>query len=845
MDKRPILLRTIIALAVLVIFISTTYPLGQKDYFDTFKSLVKKDKQPQAEELVQAAEVILDENRGMYQSDALLRAAAPANAPQIDLVEIVEGKDLQNNRDVIAMIRREAASSIRLGIDLNGGAEFILNLKSDKADVTDDEKARNQDLAIEVIRRRMESQQIYETEISPTGNLISLKVPVASKEEKVKLHKLIEMSAKLRFRLVHPTGHLNAEQVQTKPPAGYELMKEIDSNPAKYFWVEKNWKMDGKNISQAQIRQNQYGQREISLTFNNEGVKDFGRLTEANIGRQLAIVLDGDLYCAPTIQTAIYGPAQITGSFTTEEMQNICNALNAGGIGFQIEVVSVYDVDPTLGADNVRNGIWAGIASLILVLIFLLFYYRLAGLVAAIALSFNVILVLGAMAAFGATLTLPGIAGIILTIGMAVDINVLIFERLREEMATGKSLSAALDTAYGRVLPVVIDANLTAFFTSMILYYFGSGAIKGFAITFCIGICTSIFTGVFLTRLCFDIMCQKLRLTKLHMMSFLKPGAHYNYLGKWRICAVVSGTLILATIITLAVNGKNSLNIDFTGGTLLSYDYEEAVPRDELINTLKSYGYDARVVYKSNIGAVGDTKRLEILMRDSNKNSDKSIIANLHQDIMDRLNEAYPQVKLSGGEETNVGGLVGYEFSKSAIISVLLAFLGMAIYISLRYEFAYAMAGILALVHDIIIAVGIYLWCGREISLVVIAAILTIIGYSINDTIVVFDRIRENIRLKQANTYQEIINLSINQTMARTILTSASTSIVLFVLFIAGGIAINDFVLVMLLGVIIGTYSSIFVASPIVAFWHRKRIGVGEDLAELTRHEAPDQQPQQ
>ena len=672
--------------------------------------------------------------------------------------------------------------------------------------------------------------------IAPAGGrFVSLKAPITSKDEKAQLKDLLSMSAKLHFRLVHKDNAKLVEQMLRDPrhfvtPVGYELMEISEFTRGKkahvqHYFVEKRWQMDGKGIVEARAVRDEYNRRKIVFKFDSASAKTFGDVTEKYLHRQLAVVLDGKLYTAPTIQSPIKaGSGEITGQFSDEEVNNIANALQSGSFPFMIRVDSVYDVDPTLGADNVASGVSAGIYAMLAVVVFMVGYYLLAGVVAVIALALNVVLVLGALAAFDATLTLPGIAGIILTIGMAVDANVLIFERIREELAKGKNLESAVESGYGRALSAVLDANLTTLFTGIILYAAGSGAVKGFAVTLSIGIITSLFTALFVTRLIFDYLLR-LGLRKLPMMQLLK-NPHFDFLGMRKVSFALSGLLIVGSLVLMAVKGSDMFGVDLVGGTVVVYDYKEQVPQQKIADALSKAGFPkARIAYKVN-SAGADSRKLEIMVRDAAglDKGNQTPGARIQQ----ALNRAFPTLKLSGGQENTVGGLIGAKFSQSAIIALIASMIGMIIYISLRYEFAYAMAGIIALVHDVVIGVGIFLLLGQQVTLTGIAAILTIIGYSINDTIVVFDRIREDLHAKDGSTYFAIINRSINQTLNRTLLTSITTLLVVVMLLIFGGMAIQDFVLLMLLGVIIGTYSSVFIASPIVALWHRKVVGVKE-----------------
>ncbi|MBU8902121.1 MAG: protein translocase subunit SecD [Victivallales bacterium] len=867
MNKRPIILRTVIFAIIIFVFFLEINPLTPLDFYKTFKSLLKNPDSPVAAKLISEAQAAQAEDSNMYPSIALLEAANKSGVELNSLVD-AKGNKLEVNRDVISMIRQKASSSIRLGLDLNGGVEFLLELVPDEEWLKDTkelsknasiEEAKKsfekrfqyyRDLAIETLRARMETQKIFEAEISPAGgHYVSLKVPVVSNDEKLKLLELIKMSAKLRFCLVLKDNAAKVSEYLRDPksfvmPSEYRLMKMEEFRKGKkakvsMFFIKKRWDMSGKNVSEAFPDVNQLsGQRQIILRFNNKGAKHFAKLTSDNIGRQLAIVLDNKLYSAPTIQTAITGgSAEISGKFSQEECKAISDALVSGSLPFEIKVEAIFNTDPTLGKANVVNGIWAGIIALIVVVLFISIYYLRAGLVAIFALAVNVILVLGALAAFDATLTLPGIAGIILTMGMAVDANVLIFERIREELNKGKNLSTAIAQGYQHAFVTIIDANLTTLFTALILMKVGTGPVKGFAVTLSIGIFTSVFTALFLTRLIFDYFERFFKFKTMTMCSWLKD-PKLDFLGKRKIAFGISATLIVFSLVFCLTKGSNMLGIDFTGGTQFTFSYEDRVPIQDIRDTLKQQGYDAKVTYKTSLGAQADNKKLEILIRKNIKIEDNKgeKIVSPKEKIGALLNAKFTKAKFAGGHESSLGGLVGWEFSKSAIYAIVLAFLGIILYISIRFEFAYAIASIIALMHDVIIATGIFVLCGNEVSLPVVAALLTIIGYSLNDTIVVFDRIREGLTLNPDMHYKKVINMSINKTLSRTILTSLTTLLVLIILFFFGGIAINDFVLVMLLGVIIGTYSSIFVASPIVAYWHKK-IGMRAKDGELIKVE--------
>ncbi len=832
-------LRTTVICAVIAVFAFAIWPLTPRDFYETFTKRLKDKANPVAAELVLDAKQLQAARPGLNQAAALLEAA---DAKNIELVPLVNGSRLAGNADVIAMVRKDASSSIRLGLDLNGGVEFILELIPDQdqltASQTDDATAeqladrkrqiesefdRYRDLAIETLRKRLEAQNIFESDITPFGSrAVSLKAPITSRDEKDKLLSLIKMSSKLEFRLVHAdSARLLADYdpATFQVPMGYEVMEEVGRDRTPYL-VDRLPKMTGKAVSKAMPTRDQYGQIGISLELNPQGARDFARVTGEHLHRQLAIVLDGKLYCAPTIQTVISdGHASITGRFSNEEAKMISDALSAGSFPFRIDVTSVYDTAPSMGADNVRNGVFAGILASVLLAIFMCFYYYRAGMIACVALAANVVLLLGAMAAFGSTLTMPGIAGVILTIGMAVDANVLIFERIREELDAGKSLATAIDLGYERAFSAVIDSNLTTLLCGIVLIYLGSGPVKGFAITLSIGILSSLFTAIFLTRLIFDY-ALKYRNWKTLKMRRALSNPNYNLLGKWKGAFALSAVLIIGSLLLFVLKGEQMLGVDFTGGSRISYKYAEQVPVAEIEQLLKSVDQNVRISYKTNT-STKEGHTLEVLIRDR-KGVDGENAFSLNDRVTQLLNEKFPQLKASDGQETTVGGLVGAEASKTSMIAILVALVGMGIYIAIRFELSFALAALAGLVHVGIVSLGVFVLMGREMSLPIVAAAMTAIGYSLNDTIVVFDRIREELKIHTDKSVWEIMNLSINRTLSRTVLTSGSTLLVVIIMYFFGGSVINDFVLVIMLGVIIGTYSTIFISSPLAAMWHRK-----------------------
>lgn len=823
MNKKPVLLRTMLAIVTMVIFAAAMYPLTPKNFYETFKGLLKDKNDPVAAELIADAQARQAKDRDIFESQALLAAA---DEKGVNLANMLKGEGLENNRDAMSLIRKKASSSIRLGLDLNGGVEFYLELlpDEDKKEEIENDFKHYRDVAIEQLRKRLEQMKIFEAELAPSGERhIVLRAPIVTNDEKAKLRDMIQMSAKLHFRLVENVSGEELARYKADPnsvPPGTEYMEytaiENGKPQVRGYLVAVRPEMDGKNIDKARAMRDQMGQRSISLTFNTQGAEDFKRVTENNVGRQLAIVLDGKLYCAPNINEPIAGgSASISGNFTDEEAQTVANALQAGNFPFAIKVGAVFDTDPKLGLASVKNGVWVGVMSLIVVAIFMVIYYRLSGLLAVVALGLNMLLILGAMAAFDSTLTLPGIAGIVLTIGMAVDANVLVFERIREELKLGKKARAAVDAGYDRALSSVLDANITTLITAFILMYVGTGAIKGFAITLAIGILSSLFTALFVTRLVYDYFFRFGNVENLSMLQMLKK-TDFNFIKNWKYALAFSGALILLCVIMLGIRGKGVLGIDFTGGTSITYSYAKKGNTAAMAKALKEAGFkEPSVTYKSNVTASDDADRekLEVMLRDDSNET-------VQQKIGKILADKFPEcgINVASAHAQHLDGLIGKEFTKAALIAIVLALIGIGAYIVLRYEFIYALASVMALFHDVLVVLAIYLVSGYTVGLTTVAAFLTVIGYSINDTVVIFDRIRENNQSEKFSNFADNVNLSINQTLSRTLITTLTTFIVVFILWIAGGPELKEFTLVMMLGVLLGTYSSVCLAGPMVNF---------------------------
>ncbi len=580
---------------------------------------------------------------------------------------------------------------------------------------------------------------------------------------------------------------------------------------------------------------------QILFSFGPAAANDFAEATGANIGNPMAIVLDGVVVSAPTIRDRIAGGSgQITGNFEAMEASDLAIALNSGSMVVPVREEFTRTVSASLGQEAVRRGVISSLIGVAVVALFMMVYYMGAGVIAFICLVLNAILLIGAMAYFGMTLTLPGIAGLILTIGMAVDANVLIYERIRDELKLGHTLLASVDNGFKRATITILDANITTLIAAGVLMQFGTGPIEGFAVTLSIGVCASVFTALVVARALFDFALEKRHISKLAMLSMIPDKAAVPFMTMRKAAFAASSLAIVLGMAMFGYRGMDNFGVDFQQGTnlMLRVENPNVVPVSEIRAALSAAGFNNPVVQETGgedasdvntfVVRVGDvTNKAEALPENAEPAEAPTLLT-----VAERIQSALAPLSAEGAaasviieDEQTVGPAVGAQLRLDALKAIFWAMVFIIIYLWIRFELRFAVGAVAALLHDILVAVGIYSLMGREISMPVIAALLTIIGYSLNDTIVVFDRVREDMQLYRGKgrKFIDILNGAINATLSRTLLTSLTTLFVVVVLFLFGGEAINDFALVMILGVLVGTYSSIFVASPIVFLLQKKR----------------------
>jgi len=703
---------------------------------------------------------------------------------------------------------------IALGLDIQGGTSFLIRLVPGDKPIT----KGMLDQAVEVIRKRIDVFGVSEPIISPVGaDRILVQIPGLDTAKIQEARDQLSRVAKLEFRLVYPDNGERLREIdagkQVIPPEfrieTYKMQREGEKPVEERLLVKKKADLSGERVSNAGASYEKDGWV-VHLRFDAEGAKQFGNITAANVHHRFAIVLDGIIQSAPVIQDAIYGgDAQITGRFTEEEARGLASVLE-NPLQTPVSIEEERSVSPTLGLDSIKASILAGLVGLAITLVCVAVYYKIPGLVANVALIINLILLVGAMTMFHFVLTLPGIAGIILTIGLSVDANVLIYERLREEMALGKSLKIALNTAYEKAFSSIFDANVTTLITAAILFWKATGPVRGFAIALSLGILASLFTALIVGRNFLGWFVDTGRLKRISMLHLISA-QNINFLGKGFIACMCSLALLLAGATAFYLRGDKNFGVDFRGGDLITLSAPGKIDIGQVRHALQPIGLaDASIQESTQVGKSYITIRTPLHTSD---NAEKQIMQTL------------PNVGFHVEGSERVGALVGGELAKSSLIALGLGILGILIFVTFRFELSFAVGAIVALLHDVLMTVGVFALLGRELTLTMVGAVLTIAGYSINDTIVVYDRIREGLASGRRGTIEEIMNSSINQTLSRTILTSTVTLIPILCLFFFGGAVLRDFSLAIIIGVVVGTYSSIFIASPIVLWWTRARGG--------------------
>ena len=735
--------------------------------------------------------------------------------------------------------------SVRLGLDLSGGIAYTLKLGKGEDEGPQAKYDRPEALledVIKIMRKRLDAFGVAEPVIRPRGtDMLEIQLPGNPKDKPEAINDL-KKPAKLSFRKVlrTPGSVLNEQPTSEEAaalPNGYIYMRNEDTDAdtgetfERWYPVQKRPDAAGDIVKQAYplLNDNGFGYK-VSMDFTPDGNKRFAAVTgeiaaennePENRSRgpgQLAIVLDKEVRSAPTVREKISGGCQITGNFTREEAVELSNVLN-NPLSVELELGEKYEVSPTLARDSQEKSLDAAKWGAILIIAFMVVYYFAGGVVAVSSVALNILLVLGVMASLGATMTLPGVAALVLTVGMAVDANILIFERIREELHLGKSLKNALEDGYNKAFSTIIDANLTTLITAGILFKLGTGPVRGFGLTLAIGIVASVFCALIVSRFLLEMGVHWVGLRKVLGMKLIPDDRDWKFLEKRKPLMIGSLLLIIGGMVFTGMNVKNIFGIDFIGGdeiTIKAAD-GQALPTETEVHEVRDGSEEfnnAQVFFIQDLG--GGKEQLKI-----QTDADKGTA------FFNALLKEHADKGLEKIGESQIGGSVSKDIQRNAWLAVAFALVGILLYVAFRFELGYGVGAVAATVHDVLITVGLYVLLGKvglcsgQFTAPMLAALLMILGYSINDTIVLFDRIREELKLRPDLSLGRIVNFAVNRVLPRTILTSVTTLLAALSLYIFGAGIIKDFSFVFILGILTGTYSSIFIASPIFYWWHK------------------------
>ncbi len=726
------------------------------------------------------------------------------------------------------------AMKLQLGIDLQGGSEFIVQLAPGKNDDGSPKTVTSSDVqqAIAILEKRLNADASKDLTMQPEGgDRIVIQMPGITETEIKEVREKIQTVAHLEFRRVHPDSQTKLEQIKArggiKEPGWIEMpySAPITAKDGTVInrseLVRDSADIEGKYVSKAFRTVDAEGNK-VALQFDSEGAKLFDDLASIHFQKEMAIIVDGKIHSAPRLQAKQYGGrAEISGGggkgFSQQEADSLATLLS-NPLQNPMKILSESSVSSAYGQSSIDQGKWIGVAALLITTCFMMFIYRLAGLVAIVGLVINIAILFGAMALFGFTLTMPGIAGVVLTIGMAVDANVLIYERLREEMEAGKTLVGALEAAYEKAFSAIADSNITTLISALILFLISGGLVKGFAVTLMIGLISSMIGALIVTRVIFMWVVDKNILHKIHTTKII-PDKIFDILSSAPKFIIASLVVTAISFGTLAFKGKASYGIDFRGGSRVDVTLAKGkditdAEFDTLLKGLKQDdGKTALGSYYIQRKSAGGTENLSIRCEEHSGAT-----------IQHAITGKWDKDTVAGTSIATVGSVIGSELAYQSMWAMFAALIAIFLYLLMRYEFAFALGAIIALFHDVLMVPGLCVLFGQELSIIHVGALLTIAGYSINDTIVVFDRIRETIQKGTGGSMRDMMNEAICKTLSRTLLTGPTALAPMIVLLFLGNPAMLEFAMPITIGVLLGTYSSIFIASPLV-LWYAKKTG--------------------
>ncbi len=746
-------------------------------------------------------------------------------------------RNIEKRNDILLNeLLRRSRRALALGLDLQGGVGFTLEV-DEKAAKADSVEGRKEKLAkaIEIIHHRIDAFGVAEPVVRSIGeNRIEVQLPSVNTKDNPEVLDAVKKPARLDFRVVHPTL---TPQTSAEVPTGYELMTldyegQRGEASVEEVYVKRIPLMTGESISNSYARPDMYGKPEVILQFTKEGRQRFAEVTReiADQGKQsgrlgrLAIVLDGKLYSAPTVREEIDSEsAQISGSFSDREAMGLANVLN-NPLDLPLIVKEQYEVGPTLATDAISSGVKAAIIGTAAVAAFMITFYTTGGFVAVASLAVNLVIIFGAMASFGATMTLPGLAGIVLTIGMAVDANILIYERMREELAMGKGLATANQSGFDKALTTIMDAHLVQLIICGIMIWLGTGPIKGFGFTLLIGVLATLFSVLITAHMVMEMLIEAGWLKKFTMRHLLK-NINVDFVKYGKPAFIGSWIVVLLGLGVVIHKGKDIYNIDFAGGDFISVQFKQEPGIAQIREAAKSVGVtDINVTSADAIGGSGGGQGTLNITTPEGKGDT----------VFAALQKAFPNAGAEKTGSSHVGASIGKEIQWNALKAIAASMLVILLYIAFRFEFGFGVGAMFSTLHDILMTIGIFVLFGHQFSAPMVAALLCIAGYSINETVVVFDRIREELKLNPTGTLRDVINLAINKVFARTIMTASTTFLAALALFMFGGGVLKDISFTFLVGIVTSTFSAIFIASQVFYWWHkgdRKHVEAHADVA--------------
>lgn len=713
---------------------------------------------------------------------------------------------------------------IKLGLDLQGGLRIVLKVETPSSDA---KQAKDDlDKARTVIENRINAIGVAEPLVQIQGNdRIVVELPGLKQDQQDRALGLIGQTAKLEFRIVNQgasgttVANIN-EQLRSFSGSKEELSKrrvELEKNLIKPSDLGPAL-LTGSDLRTASAVFDQFGRPQVSMEFTTEGAKKFEEATRANVGRQLAVVLDGKVYTAPNIRQAISGgQAVIEGLSGLQEASDIALVLRSGSLPVKLGVGELRAIGPTLGQDAINSGIRAGIVGTVLVFVLLFAYYGFwMGSIASLGLIYTSVLLLAAISLLNATLTLPGIAGLILTLGAAVDGNVLSFERIKEELKMGKRFRQAIPGGFSHSIITILDVNFCHLLAAAALYQYSTGPVRGFAVMLALGVVVSVFSNLIFGRWALETLATRREVRPPYWLW----GTKIDFMGVSRFVTVISLSLALIAGSVALLKGFN-FGIDFTGGTAFTLRVPETVNAEQIRGFLDGAAIEGARGAEAVITSLSSAAGKEFSVR-TRQLSDANRIA-LEQKFQSELKSTVLQ------SET-VGPAIGSELRRNTVLAMLVGLGLILVYVAFRFDWVFGVASVIAVGHDIAIVAGMYSLLGLEFTIPTVAALLTIIGFSLNDSVIISDRIRENLKILRGHSYYEIVNTSINQTLSRTIMTALTTMLPILALLFLGGPVLRDFSLAILVGFIVGTYSSIYIVSALVV-WYKTRESARKQLA--------------